>query len=1253
MLRKLRLSIVAIFFAGLALAQPGSIKIHLTDKDTKEPILYATVVAFKAGSQEQAGGGYTDQDGFCLITPLDPGRYDVKVVYEGYNEFIITDVVVNPSQVAYPEGAMTKVVSNLKEVVKMVYHTPLISKKDISGQTIEQEDYTNMATKNYADVLGTMNGVVQTDVGQPIYFRGARSDATEYIVDGIKITPDQTYAAYSGGQTSVGGLPQGMIGQITAVTGGTPAKYGDVTGGVVEINTLNTAPKFFGNVQGITSDLFDKFGYNDAFITVGGPIWSTDTVPNDVKKEFKNTLIDFIVGAEITYQKDPNPSSIGSYHVDGQTLADIQENPLVLSPAGGVNRAAEYLNATDINHTDYGQNVGQDVYSVSPKISYHLTPNVQIILGGSYNYTIQHDVPTVGESTSGGSVPVYAYMNSTENPLDITNAYRGYIRLTQRFPVPPGKEKTTLIQNAYYSIQADYSNQSEVVENNEFKNNFFDYGFVGLYNAKMYPVYNPGLTQGHDGYGLYMAGFGDSALTFTPTSINPLEANYTKDVIKYFGHNGELTGNNASQSFVEENQGLYNGDLVNNVYSFYYGTGRAYPGYSLTNNDHFHFGAEFSATIKDNSIEVGFDYEQNRDSYYELNAKGLWTLMRLLTNDQFTQLDTAHPILVSQGTYNTYNYNYLYNAASQFQFDKSLRQSLGMPINGTNVIQTDNYLPSTYNLNMFSAGNLINNGNSYVTYYGYNYLGTLQSGTSSLNDFFNKTDANGNNTYPIAPFSPIYIAGYISDHFDIKSIVFDVGLRVDEFNANQPVLQDPYLFSPAKKVSELPSTPFEGQSIPSDIGSNYVVYVNNSESPTSIVGYRNGNNWYDANGNSLSDPSILAANTNSGTIQPYLENPNQTTVGSNAFTTFTPQVNVMPRLAFAFPITTTAQFFAHYDVLTQRPPGYGIGAGSDIFYPIYYQYIQDYTGGINNPALQPQQTIDYELGFTQVLDRAQSSSISISAYYRDMKSLVEAYRYYEAYPQTYITYTNIDYGTVKGLNIYYDLRRIGDWSDVKFRAGYTLQFADGTGSGPNSGINLANSGEPNLAIPQPLNFDQRHRFTANIDYHFSSGKSYDGPVITTKKGKSIQILSNAGINLQFTAGSGTPYSAQTNPTQQGISISQHYGLLGSINGSYLPWQYRLDARVDKQFPVKVKNHPCGITVYLQATNVLNTENVLNVFKYTGSATDDGFLASAQGQQAVATATSPQAYSDQYKIVEQYPSFFSLPRLLRLGLEFNF
>ena len=55
----------------------------------------------------------------------------------------------------------------------------------------------------------------------------------------------------------------------------------------------------------------------------------------------------------------------------------------------------------------------------------------------------------------------------------------------------------------------------------------------------------------------------------------------------------------------------------------------------------------------------------------------------------------------------------------------------------------------------------------------------------------------------------------------------------------------------------------------------------------------------------------------------------------DAFIDYKAQTTFMPRIAFSFPISDEAQFFAHYDVLTQRPPS------ANRIEPLDYLYMED------------------------------------------------------------------------------------------------------------------------------------------------------------------------------------------------------------------------------------------------------------------------------------------------------------------------
>ena len=303
---------------------------------------------------------------------------------------------------------------------------------------------------------------------------------------------------------------------------------------------------------------------------------------------------------------------------------------------------------------------------------------------------------------------------------------------------------------------------------------------------------------------------------------------------------------------------------------------------------------------------------------------------------------------------------------------------------------------------------------------------------------------------------------------------------------------------------------------------------------------------------------------------------------------------------------------------------------------------------INNPDLKSQKTTNYEIGFKQTL--TSSSALTINAFYREMRDMIQYTRVAYAFPKEYNTYGNIDFGTVKGLSLAYEMRRT---KNISFNANYTMQFADGSGSNDQTGANIVNSEQPNLRTTLPLDYDQRHNLTASIDFRYGSGKRYDGPLLGGK-----QILANTGVNLVATAGSGTPYSRQLNATRVAMfGINNRAYLEGSYNGSRLPWTYRMDMRVNKSFDITWGEEEdlksASMNVYLQVQNLLNTANIVDVYQFTGNANDDGYLTTAVGVNDIQAQVNPQSFVDLYTVKLNDPSNYTRPRTVRLGVILDF
>ena len=723
---------------------------------------------------------------------------------------------------------------------------------------------------------------------------------------------------------------------------------------------------------------------------------------------------------------------------------------------------------------------------------------------------------------------------------------------------------------------------------------------------------------------------------------------------QYFTLYDQVAGNYENTTQLLDGGALLNGRRPTSVYGLWRNIGYGYNGSSNQDNSQFRITAVGSADIGDHAISLGFEYEQRTDRYFGVSPIGLWTVMRQLANshtDYGRGIDEGQPIYNNFGSFTQISFETLNTAPGEFSgsdpqsfFDYNLRNSLGLDPNGTEFINIDALDPSQFSLDMFSADELLNNGNNYVTYYGYDHTGEKISGRPSFDDFFNKKDQYGNYTRPIGAFEPIYIAGYIMDKFAFDDLIFNVGVRVDRFDANQQVLKDDFSLYPTRTIGEV--SDINGQSVthPTNIPTSATVYINDIEDPTTVMGYRQGNQWYSSDGVAVND---LESITPSGYVvpQPYLVQGVSTDddVSSNAFEDYKPQINIMPRVAFSFPISDEALFFAHYDVLTKRPT---TGNRLD---PIHYFYLQ--TGNINrvnNPSLLPEKTIDYEIGFQQVLNIR--SSLKISGFYREQRNQVALVNKIGAFPQTYSTWGNIDFGTIKGLTVGYDLRRTGNMS---MRASYTLQFADGTGSNPFAAANLIASDQPNLRTIYPYTYDQRHQIITALDYRYGSGSSYDGPRIAGK-----ELFKNTGANIVANFASGMPYSRQQRITGAALITVPTPILEGEPLGSRKPWNFRADLQVDKNLTLEfgnddAKKKSANLNVYLLVTNLFNTLNITDVYRATGNAGDDGYLNAARFQTSISTQNNEEAFRYYYAMKANDPYNFGIPRQIRLGIKLDF
>lgn len=1211
-----------LIFAGTLLAQNGKLSGKVTDKESKEPVPFATVKVLQGTVMK--GGATADFDGKYMVSPLTPGTYDVEFSSIGYKKRTVKGVVINFETTTNLPMQLLSESSTLEEVVVTTYKVPLIDKDNTStGTKLTDKDIEKLPTRDINAVLTTTAGVFSNDDGGDLNIRGNRGGDNAVFINGIR-------------QFGTSLPPVEAIAELSVITGGVPAQYGDALGGIISITTKGPASKLTGNIQGETSMLFDKWRYNFLGASSSGPLLKiggkTDSLGNTSERK---TLIGYFAAIQYTGQRDSDPSPFGYFRIKDDSYNRMINNPI--TPFGTTYRhSADFLTANDFEKTSFIPNGASDGVQFNANIDIQPKDNMLLTLGGNFNYF---------KGMNGSNFNIFNFNKNSQ-----TRAYdwNGFIRFRQNFNTGIA-DSNALIKNLYYQVQVDFTQRQFRLWDRDFKEDIAKYNHVGKFGFRTIDIpFDSASFLDKNGQPVIVRDgviqdVQTNFLTFERTSNSPLGL-YNEAI---FAREENIFGYEALSNF----NGFQNHSLRPAGYFF------PTPGASLANitigdERQFRTSVQAGFNLKNHSIKLGGEYEQRLSGGYSMNpiqyirGEDLVNLHLDQSDLRVEEIGSNNEVFLLPNVKRDESGN----VVDQTDFDRNLRRRLGLRIN--DVININSIGPENINLRDFTPYEIYDNGiRPMGGWLGYNAYGERQGGlfrrASNFFDFFRDTLNR-----PQDHFRPIYYAGFIEDKFEIDDLIIRLGLRVDRFDVNMPVLRDQYSLTRLRLVGETDMSQFLGDGgqpyqRPGNIGDDYAVYVNkssddydgNNQSTYRVLGFRQGNRWFDDKGLEVGNPAILESN---GSIFPWY-NLNgrsaferrlhrQSGITQDAFTDFRPQTNFLPRVSFSFPISEDALFFAHYDVLTQRPLS-SFGTQNGATPSDYYTLRQNQGAFINNPNLNPQKKIDYQVGFQQRLNS--TSALKLSAFYSEIRDLIQVINVLYAYPTRYVTNGNQDFSTVKGFTLQYDLRRTGNFTA---NASYTLQFAEGSAS--DFAGNLLNTATPIIRNTIPLNFDQRHAFKLNFDYHLNDN---EGPEIA-----GVRPFENMGFNTTFFAGSGTPYTADGSPWGGRFQIK------GSINGSRLPWNNRTSLRIDKSFFVKregKKDHMINVYFYVQ--NLFNVQNVLNVYARTGSPTNDGFLESDFGQQQIRAQASPEAYAYFYNMTVVNPENVSLPRRMRLGFSYNF
>jgi hypothetical protein len=168
-------------------------------------------------------GTIADENGRYRLKPLDAGVYDLVFSCMSFERDTVEQVKVGSAQITVINFSFSNS-SNTLGIVDVFTWKDLFTVDPIVSSVIDEEEIENFPASTVQDIISSVAGVSSNDSGSPVNVRGSRSDATQYYVDGVKMIGSFF-------------IPRSAIKEISVITGGLPAMFGDATGGIIVITT--------------------------------------------------------------------------------------------------------------------------------------------------------------------------------------------------------------------------------------------------------------------------------------------------------------------------------------------------------------------------------------------------------------------------------------------------------------------------------------------------------------------------------------------------------------------------------------------------------------------------------------------------------------------------------------------------------------------------------------------------------------------------------------------------------------------------------------------------------------------------------------------------------------------------------------------------------------------------------------------------------------------------------------------------------
>jgi len=224
----------------LAQQPTQTVRGKLTDAASRSPIAGAAVMV--VGTNPPIGSS-TDSDGSFRLNKVPVGRISLRIIFVGYEELFVKDVIVNAGKEVILDLSMTESLTTLNEVTVTYSRGEDARVTNNEMTTLSARPFNPSETLKYAGSLGDPSRMAANfagvsganDARNDIVVRGNSPASLLWRLDGVNIPNPNHFSALgtSGGPVSM--LNANLLAKSDFMSGAFPAEYGNALGSVFDL----------------------------------------------------------------------------------------------------------------------------------------------------------------------------------------------------------------------------------------------------------------------------------------------------------------------------------------------------------------------------------------------------------------------------------------------------------------------------------------------------------------------------------------------------------------------------------------------------------------------------------------------------------------------------------------------------------------------------------------------------------------------------------------------------------------------------------------------------------------------------------------------------------------------------------------------------------------------------------------------------------------------------------------------------------